>query len=60
MTPYDAPMVARMLASASDDDLARYTNRDFQRWPATVILKGELIREMIANEISRRQRCQKS
>lgn len=55
MIPYDAPFVAKMLRRMPESELRRATPTDFQRWPARVAIKGPAIKEMIANELSRRR-----
>lgn len=54
-TPYNAPMIVRLLRAMSSAQLATITSHQFQTHPAPVITKGAIIRELIANERHRRK-----
>ncbi len=55
MPLYDAPLIASLLRDMPAERLAVAHPFDFQRWPATVITPAAVIRELIANEQSRRR-----
>lgn len=55
MMPYDAPLIASLLRSMTAQQLGAAHPHDFQRWPAVVITPAIVIRELIANEQSRRR-----
>lgn len=52
--PYEAPLITKLLRRMSDADLARTEPVRFQTWPAAVVLKAAVIRELITNERRRR------
>ena len=52
--PYTAPMIVRLLRQKTDAELAVTDWQRFQMHPTRKIVKGEIIRELIANEKARR------
>lgn len=57
MIPYEAPFVATLLRRMPPDRLAAVEPTHFQTWPARVVIKAGVIRELISNERARRTRC---
>lgn len=54
--PYDSQMVTSLLRNMPPDSLAAVTPDKFRMFPAPVVLPGDTLREMIANEKQRRRR----
>lgn len=54
MIPYTKSAIHGLLKTMDDDALEKVDHTYFQRWPAAVIEKGELIKELITNEKARR------
>lgn len=54
MIPYDAPMIRVVLRQMPAADFARVRSADFHRWPVTEITPTPVIKELIANEQTRR------
>lgn len=54
--PYNVPMIQKLLRAMSSEKLEAATSDQFQIHPAPVVIKGAIIRELIANERARRKR----
>lgn len=53
--PYTTALITRLLRSMPDVQLAAAQPHDFQRWPASKIIKAPIIQEVINNERARRK-----